>query len=263
MQVRELSWKDLWNVSDKRISMLIKSTYNVLGTPANLKVWNLQDTDICDLCSKSPCNLKHILSACSVALFDGRYTRRHDTVLNCIVSAIECTVQAHNEKPVKLRNNTIKFLRQGENSKGKKPAKTSVLGEGDDWTVMSDLNTQLVVPTEIAITSLRPDVVLISKKTKSVIMCELTCPREENAEWAHERKLLKYEDLKNEALDNGWKARVYAVEVGCRGFASRSLRGFFTAIGCSNKKIKSAIEECCAAAEKCSVQIYMRRKDRW
>ena len=159
--------------------------------------------------------------------------------------------------------NAINFLRQGELTKGKKVVRTSVLGEGDDWLVMSDLNTQLVVPTEIAITLLRPDIILVSKKTKSVVMCELTCPWEENAEWAHERKLLKYEDLKNEARDNGWNARVYAVEVGCRGFASRSLRDFFTAIGSSNKKIKSTIEECCAAAEKCSVDIYMKRKDRW
>ena len=92
---------------------------------------------------------------------------------------------------------------------------------------------------------------------------KLVLLNEENAEWAHERKLLKYEDLKNEARDNGWNTRVYAVEVGCRGFASRSLRDFFTAIGSSNRKIKSTIEECCAAAERCSVQIYMKRKDRW
>ena len=263
IQVRELSWKDLWNISDKRISMMIKSAYNVLGTPANLKAWKLQDDDTCDLCSHSPCNLKHILSACKVALVEGRYTWRHDKVLHCIVSSIECTVKAHNEKPVLPKTNAINFLRTGEKAKVKKEARTSVLGVGDDWTVMSDLNTQLVVPTEIAITSLRPDIVIVSKKTRCVVMCELTCPWEENAEWAHERKLGKYEDLKNEARDNGWNARVYAVEVGCRGFASSALRGFLTAIGSSNKKIKSTIEECCAVAEKCSVEIYMRRKDRW
>ena len=55
----------------------------------------------------------------------------------------------------------------------------------------------------------------------------------------------------------------WKLDVGRRGFASRSLRDFYNAIGSSNKKIKSAIEECCAAAEKCSVQIYMKRKERW
>ena len=65
----------------------------------------------------------------------------------------------------------------------------------DDWVVISDLDTQLVVPTEIAITSLRPDIVLWSRKGKAVVLCELTCPWEENAEWAHERKLGKGRNL--------------------------------------------------------------------
>ena len=76
LEVRELSWSELWNVSNKRISMMIKSAYDVLGTPANLKTWKLQESDQCVLCEKSPCNLKHILSNCSVALGGGRYTWR-------------------------------------------------------------------------------------------------------------------------------------------------------------------------------------------
>jgi hypothetical protein len=59
-----------------------------------------------------------------------------------------------------------------------------------------------------------------SRKGKAVVLCELTCPWEENAEWAHERKLTKYEGLKNEIASNGWLVKVFAVEVGCRGFAS-------------------------------------------
>ena len=128
---------------------------------------------------------------------------------------------------------------------------------------MVDLETKLVIPRDIAITSRRPDVVLYSRKIKKVIMCELTCPWEENAEWAHERKLESYEDLRQEMIENGWKASVFAVEVGCRGFASRTLRGFFTAIGCSNRKIKTATDECCNVAERSSVDIYLSSKERW
>lgn len=264
IEVRELSWSELWNVSDKRISMMIKSAYDVLGTPANLKTWNLQESDKCVLCDKAPCNLKHILSNCSVALVGGRYTWRHDRVLKCIVSVIDPIVNDHNSKPGKPRNNAITFLRKGQARTSKaKAQRPSVLGTADDWVVVSDLETQLVVPREIAITSLRPDVVLWSKKGKTVVLCELTCPWEENAEWAHERKLTKYEGLKNEIANNGWSVKVFAVEVGCRGFASRSLRSFLTAIGGSNRKIKSALKECCEVAERASVDIYLSRNDRW
>ena len=50
--------------------------------------------------------------------------------------------------------------------------------------------TRLVVPIDLA------------DSTKRVILCKLTCPWEENAEWAHERKLENYEELKNEIESN-------------------------------------------------------------
>ena len=267
IEARELSWSEMWEVSDKRISMLIKSAYNVLGTPSNLKLWKLRENDECELCGKSPCNLKHILSNCSVALFGGRYTWRHDRVLKYIVTTCEeivdkYNVTPHNTKPV----TNIRFIRKGEPTpaKAKKEVRRCILGVGSDWTVLCDLSSQLVVPDEIAITLSRPDILMMSRKTKAVILCELTCPWEENAEWAHERKLEKYEELKNQMMDNGWSVRVYAVEVGCRGFVSRTLRGFLKDIGCSNRKIKKTIKDCCEAAERSSVSIYMSRSEaRW
>ena len=54
-----------------------------------------------------------------------------------------------------------------------------------------------------------------------------------------------------------------AVEVGCRGFASRSLRIYFAAIGGSNRKIKVAVKDCCEAAERASVDIYLSRNGGW
>ena len=57
--------------------------------------------------------------------------------------------------------------------------------------------------------------------------------------------------------------RLFAVEVGCRGFTSKSLRGFLMAIGCSNRKIKNTVRECCEAAERASVDIYLSRNEGW
>ena len=92
-----------------------------------------------------------------------------------------------------------------------------------------------------------PDIVLWSRKGKAVELCELTCPWEENAEWAHERKLTKYEGLKNEIASNGWLVKVFVKDSLA---SSKSLRSFLTAIiGGSNMKIKSAVKECCEVAE--------------
>ena len=77
--VRELSWKDVWTMSEKRISLLLKSSYDLLGTPANLKLWGMQSDDKCGRCGQVA-NLKHILTNCSVSLNEGRYTWRHDTI---------------------------------------------------------------------------------------------------------------------------------------------------------------------------------------
>lgn len=49
-------------------------------------------------------------------------------------------------------------------------------------------------------------------------------------EWAYERKMAWYADLKSQCEDRGWTYRVLPVEVGCRGFAGRSV-GFLLISG--------------------------------
>ena len=52
--------------------------------------------------------------------------------------------------------------------------------------VRCNLMTQLVVPTEVAITNQRPDMMIWNSEGKYVVLIELTYPWEENAEEAHE-----------------------------------------------------------------------------
>ena len=63
----------------------------------------------------------------------------------------------------------------------------------------------------------RPDIFIWSIKAK-VFVIELTVPYEENFDWAHQRKLEKYEDLREQCVRNGWLTNVFRFEVGCRGF---------------------------------------------
>ncbi|KAL7843651.1 hypothetical protein AOLI_G00251630 [Acnodon oligacanthus] len=51
---------------------------------------------------------------------------------------------------------------------------------------------------------------------------ELTVPWENAIEEAYERKKLRYTELATDAQQRGWNAKVYPVEVGCRGFVASS-----------------------------------------
>lgn len=82
-----------------------------------------------------------------------------------------------------------------------------------------DLEKQLKFPSHIVVTTLRTDIILVSDSIKQVVLLELTVPWEE----AFERKLSKYEGLISDCRQAGWRARCIPVEVGCRGFAARSL----------------------------------------
>ncbi len=54
-------------------------------------------------------------------------------------------------------------------------------------------------------------------------MLELTVPWEERIEEANERKRAKYQELVEECRERGWRTFYEPIEVGCRGFAGRSL----------------------------------------
>ena len=61
--------------------------------------------------------------------------------------------------------------------------KPSLLEGCTDWYVATDLKPNFIFPTEIALTTKRPDIVIWSIKAKKVFIVELTVPFEENFEW--------------------------------------------------------------------------------
>ena len=84
---RQLKWNNIWKMDGYRISVLLRSVYDVLPSPMNLKIWGLIEDPSFKLCGK-PANLEHVLSACSVALAEGMYTWRHDQVLREITASL-------------------------------------------------------------------------------------------------------------------------------------------------------------------------------
>ena len=65
--------------------------------------------------------------------------------------------------------------------------------------------------------------IIPSEASKHLIMLELTVPWEERIEDANERKRAKYQELVEECRSRGWRTFYQPREVGCRGFARRSL----------------------------------------
>ena len=190
---RAVTWRDLKHMEPKKLSFLIKAVYNILPTPINLHAWGLTTSDRCRACGKTA-SLKHILTGCAYTLRS--YTWRHNEVLE-IFSEVSKTCETANKALNIINNRAIQFVKEGNISKiaSENMRKPSLLEGCTDWHVATDLKHNFIFPTEITLTKKRPDIVIWSVKAKKVFVIELTVPYEENFDWAHQRKLEKYEDL--------------------------------------------------------------------
>ena len=82
-------WKSFsWNLKSGRAKFLLNSTIHTLPIMNNLKLWNKSVSDQCLLCKNCDSTL-HTLNGCKIMLDQGRYTYRHDSILNFIVSKID------------------------------------------------------------------------------------------------------------------------------------------------------------------------------
>ena len=76
----------------------------------------------------------------------------------------------------------IQFVRQGEATADKRALRQkAVLDTGHDWKLRIYLDRKLIFPN-IVETSLKPDTVLVSQQSKTLVVIELTFPWEENCE---------------------------------------------------------------------------------
>ena len=107
--------------------------------------------------------------------------------------------------------------------------------------MVADLSHSYMFPGHIAVSALRPDIVIYSNTSKRVIIVELTCPCEENMESWHSTKLLKYSGLASVISSNGWYCDLFTIEVGARGYCSRSVTTCLKRLGfCNNLAFASA-----------------------
>ena len=184
-----VTWQSvIKNVPRGIMSFALKSVTNSLATPDNLKRWGKRQLSQCPLCSNNG-TLHHILNYCPVALSQGRYTWRHNSVLYHMTKVIL------NEKPEALE---ILADLPGLNLNGG------------------------TIPPDVITTQLKPDLVILNRSEKTIFLLELTCSFETNIEAANLRKMTKYSALKSDLEEKGYKCHLIPFEVGSRGHISRS-----------------------------------------
>jgi hypothetical protein len=273
----DLSWRNLiWGPGPRIISFVLNATINSLPTPDMLKLMGLSPVGSCTLCGAPQCTLFHILVGCDKGLTDKRYTWRHDSVLATMLQILVPALIRHNSsKPTAGRPAPIVFTKAKSITTKLAPASAfsaipasspqvhgkSLLTAANDWQLLIDFDKcRMLFPAIIIATDLRPDVVIWSCRTKTVIMGELTCPAEENFAASNARKMDRYAMLCEQIRDAGWTVVLRTFEAGARGFVHRRFTRFFREVGLSSMEARQAGKDISLVTARCSYGIYLMRK---
>ena len=174
------SWKSiLYNLPKGTMKFILNSLTHTLPTQDNLKLWGKAFSDKCNLC-KNRDSTSHCLSGCKVSLDQGRFTWRHNNIVNFIVNSVD-----------KSR-----------------------------FTVYSDLPGHQAsnggsLPPSMIVTNLKPDIVILDEKNKKAVSYEMTVPFETNIHKQHKYKSDKYAHFETDITS--YDTTVIAFEVGARG----------------------------------------------
>ena len=122
-----------------------------------------------------------------------------------------------------------------------------------------------VIPPNILVTNLRPDIVLINEVSREIVLFELTCPWEQNIDRNHAYKEGKYAPLVAD-LSRSFKVFQFSVEVAARGLITKQnkarLKSF--ALRSSNvgsSDLKKFIACCSKASLLSSFSIFRARNE--
>ena len=85
----DLLWETLLAMSQQLLTFCLGAMYNTSPFPSNLHHWHINPEASCLLYKKQVCTTAHVLGACTVALRQGCFTFRHDSVLIVLVVALE------------------------------------------------------------------------------------------------------------------------------------------------------------------------------
>ena len=75
-----------------------------------------------------------------------------------------------------MQNKKISFVKSGTPPTKRATNRSGILFSVNDWKVVTDVKKQYVFPIQIALTALRPDILIYSPSLRHVIIIKLTCP---------------------------------------------------------------------------------------
>ena len=202
-----------------------------------------------------------VLSSCKYALAQGRYTWRHNQVLQILVEAMESACSKANARESVPQRRTY-FLREGASQYARSKCKTprrDLLENANDWTTAADIGGMKHYPQVIQESGQRPDAVMAFKKTDTIIVAELTVPWEDRMEQSNVLKEDRYSELTMDLIDKGYRVHFFAIEVGARGLVGRSSYTFLREIGLPGRERNKVMERMSKAAETASHWLWTKR----
>ena len=181
LEQTDLTWKSIcYNMPKGLLSFALRASIDCLPTPENLSLWGKQTNDKCKLCGGRG-SLMHILNSCPVALTQGRFTYRHNSVLSYMDKSLRSLAESNNI----------------------------------DVSIYSDLQGKGInggtVPASIVPTTEKPDLVLHVHGDDSVYLVELTVPMEPNISKARARKESRYCNLVSDIKSSGHQCKFICI----------------------------------------------------
>ena len=144
------------------------------------------------------------MNSCSVFLSQGRFTWRHDSILVNMLKQLKNAICTN--------SNSIHFF----------------------FDMPGCTTTGGTFPVNIIFSKLRPYIVIVNTKRKSVHLVKLTVPFEHNISKAHERKTHKYADMVFDISQTGYNCNLTCIEIGSRGLVTpetnKSISEIFSSI---------------------------------
>ena len=196
-----------------QLSFLIRAGADCLPTPLNLRRWKIKSSSKCILCESPQPTTSHILNGCQTALTQGRFTWRHDSVLNKLVNMIQPLI----------------------------PSSCQIYADIPSWRA-SD-SPPATLPNNISTSTLRPDLVLILNNNITIL--ELTIPsnNKEALQAASDRKSnkLPYLHLISDLESCNYKVTYTTLEIGSLGHWTKQAIKSLSLIPNVNKKTASSI----------------------
>ena len=224
-----VTWQSIIRKMPRNVmAFAARMSTNSLATPSNLVRWGKRRMGTCPLCSYPNATLAHITNVCPVSLKQSRFTWRHDSVLNHLLKDI----------------------------KSQLTKQTEVYADLQGWQVNGG-----TIPADILVCggkSSKPDMVMIDRKTKKILVLELTCSLPQSTTSAHNKKQTNYTQLKLALEEKGFTVGLLPFEVCSNGhITNKNKQDMSKSLHTFNVRLKTkTITELAQIALLCSMSIF-------